>query len=147
MANEAAPSSPQPSSPAQQIQPLEAQALPPLLPPETKSPFQVNQQVNFYQQIPPGAWDRLSPTQVYDLTKEMIKTADVIDKRHFDYAMSTTAKRSGIDTLSIIVGGVIACLGIGGAIYLAMTGHEMIALSISLPLATILAVVVGRKLR
>lgn len=55
-------------------------------------------------------------------------------------------KRSARDKISMFIGGTIALLGIGGAIYLGITGHDMIALSISLPLATILAVVVGRRL-
>lgn len=42
-------------------------------------------------------------------------------------------------------GSVIAVLGFGFTAYLAMQGHEMIALTISLPLATILAIIVGNK--
>jgi hypothetical protein len=63
--------------------------LPP--PPETKFPFQFNQQVNVYQ-IPQNAWDRLSATEIMELTKVIIEHSDVVDKRHFDYAMEE-AKR------------------------------------------------------
>ena len=124
----------------------ESQALPPVNPPATKTPLQLNQQVNVYQQIPPNAWNSLSQAQVFELTKDILKLSDGIDKRHFDHATNLADKRSARDKISMGVGGAIAILGIGGAIYLGANGHEMIAMSISLPLATILAVVVGRRL-
>lgn len=146
MVDEAIPPFPKPSSPSKENTPAEAQPLPVLRPPETKTPLQLNQQVNVYQQIPPSAWDSLSQAQVFELTKDILKLSDVIDKRHFDYATSMAAKRSARDKIGMVIGGAIAILGIGGAIYLGTNGHDMIAMSISLPLATILAVVVGRRL-
>ena len=142
MASEPTPSPQGPSDITQK----ESEHLPVLPPPNTKTPLQFNQQVNVYQQIPPNAWDTLSQAQVFELTKDILRLSDVIDKRHFDHATNMIDKRSARDKISMVIGGAIALLGIGGAIYLGTTGHDMIALSISLPLATILAVVVGRKL-
>jgi len=141
------PSSSQIPSLSTDIAPQEPQPIPPIHPPTTKTPSQFNQQVNVYQQIPPNAWNSLSQDQVFELTKDILKMSDVIDKRHFDHATNMADKRSARDKISMGIGGAIAFLGIGGAIYLGANGHEMIALSISLPLATILAVVVGRRLR
>lgn len=42
-------------------------------------------------------------------------------------------------------GSVIAIAGFAATVYLATSGHEMIALTISLPLATILAIIVGNR--
>jgi hypothetical protein len=120
--------------------------LPPLPTPDTKTPVQLNQQVNVYQQIPPSAWDKLSANQIVDLTQHITNVMDGIDKRHFDYAMYTADKHNTRSTLSILFGGVIACIGISGTIYLAMNGHDLIAISIMGPLATILAILVGARL-
>ena len=37
---------------------------PPPNPPQTKTPVQFNQQLNYYQQIPSSAWDGLSNEQI-----------------------------------------------------------------------------------
>ena len=79
-----------------------------------------------------------------DLSKYIITTANTLDERHFQYAMDRAEKRSMKDKLRHGIGGMIACVGMIGSIYLAMNGHDFIALSLSLPLATILAVIVGR---
>ncbi len=146
MADESTPPSPQDPSFPTDLTTKESQPLPPLNPPSTKTPLQFNQQVNVYQQIPPSAWNTLSQSQVFELTKEILKMSDVIDQRHFDHATNLAAKRSARDKISICIGGTIALLGIGGAIYLGANGHDMIAMAISLPLATIIAVVVGRRM-
>lgn len=145
MADENSPTPPK-SHPQNEVVPKDPQSLPPLNPPATKTPLQFNQQVNVYQQIPSSAWDSLTQGQVFELTKEILKLSDTIDKRHYEHATNMAEKRSVREKLSISVGGAISFLGIGGAIYLGINGHDMIAMSISLPLATILAVVVGRRL-
>ena len=127
-------------------QSIEPASLPPIRAPETKTKVHFNQQVNYYQPIPQHAWDKLSAEQICDLTKEMIRTADGIDTRHFDYAMELAKKRDTRDKLTYFIGGAIAILGIGGSIYLGANGHELVAICISLPLATLLSVVVGRRL-
>lgn len=127
-------------------EPAEAEPqLPPVSPPSTKAPVQFNQQVNVYQQIPQSAWDRLTADQVLDLSKRIIEQIDVADRRQFDYALEDAkAQQSGKRT-AIWVGALIAIAGFAATLFLATHGHELIALSVSLPLATILAVVVGNR--
>lgn len=76
--------------------------LPPVNPPSTKAPVQFNQQVNFYQQIPQTAWDRLAPEHIVDLSKAIIAQIDVADKRQFDYAMEHARKEQSGKRLAII---------------------------------------------
>ncbi|MGD9729613.1 MAG: hypothetical protein AB7V39_25005, partial [Nitrospiraceae bacterium] len=120
------------------------QSLPPLVAPSTKTPVQFNQQVNYY--VPSSAWDRLSPDQVYDLAKNTLRTAETIDKRQFEYAMVRLNQRTSREKLNAVVGGAIAIAGLAGAVYLGSLGHDVIATAIAAPLATIIAIVVGRKL-
>ena len=140
----AGPTPAQPSAKDPQV--AEEPTLPPLPTPRTKTPVQFNQQVNVYQQIPSTAWDKLSNVQTFELTKQIIQAMDVIDKRHFDFAMDAAEKGSASDKRNTIVGGIIAVVGIGGAVFLGVTGHEAIAVAVAAPIATIIAVVVGRKL-
>lgn len=125
----------------------EAEAEPPQIsPPKTKAPVQFNQQVNVYQQIPPSAWDRLSADQVVDLSKEILRVMDATDSRQFQYAMDQAKRGDTSRTRTTIAGTVITVIAFGLTAYLAIAGHEIIAMSISLPLATILAIVVGNKI-
>ncbi|HEV2200020.1 MAG TPA: hypothetical protein VGR73_09370 [Bryobacteraceae bacterium] len=59
--------------------------IPPVLPPRTSAPFQFNQQVNI-QQIPPKVWDKLTPDQIFELSRKIIDQVEVMDKRQFDIA-------------------------------------------------------------
>ena len=70
---------------------------------------------------------------------------DVADKRQFDYAIEQNKAACSGKKMAILCGSVICLGGFGSGIYLGMQGHEAIALSVTLPLATILAVVVGRR--
>lgn len=65
--------------------PTDPPSLPPVVPPQTATPFQVNQQFNV-QQIPPKVWDKLSPEQIFELSKNVIAQVDKIDERHFEHA-------------------------------------------------------------
>ena len=60
--------------------------LPPMTSPSTKTPFQVNQQFNI-QQIPPRAWERLSPEQIVDVSKTVLDQVERTDQRQFTWAM------------------------------------------------------------
>jgi hypothetical protein len=113
-------------------------------PPETKFPLQFNQQVNVYQ-IPQNAWDRLTPQETVELTKVILEKADAADRRHFEFAMNQAKMEDAGRELSIKLGSVIALAGFIAAGVLAMYGHELAAVTISLPLATILAVIVGNR--
>ena len=119
--------------------------LPPVSPPSTKTPVQFNQQVNVYQQIPPSAWDRLSADQIVELSKIIVKQIDIADKRQFEYAIEQAKADCSGKKMALVCGAAIALGGFGGTIYLGMHGHEFIALSIALPLGTILAVIVGNR--
>jgi len=131
-----APSEPAPSEPV----------LPIIVPPQTSAPVQFNQQLNLsVQQIPSSAWDRLSAAQIVDISKQIITQIDATDQRHFDYAMEKVRRSTSGRKVAIWCGGLIFLVGVAATTYLATHGHEMIALTISLPLATILAVVVGNR--
>jgi hypothetical protein len=112
----------------------EAQPLPPVVPPQTKAPFTFNQQVNI-QNIPPQAWDRLSPDQV-----------DRIDKRRFDWAMERAKRTDSMHARALVIGGIVALVGLSGVVYLAAQGHEVVAAIIGTFLATVVAVVLGNRL-
>jgi len=119
--------------------------LPPVSPPSTKAPVQFNQQVNVYQQIPLSAWDRLNADQIVELSKVILEQIDVADKRQFEYAIEQNRADGSGKKMALVCGAAIALGGFGGTVYLGMHGHELIALSIALPLATILAVIVGNR--
>ena len=124
----------------------DTQALPPVVPPHTSAPVQFNQQLNLsIQQIPTSAWDRLTPAQVVDISKTIIGQIDASDKRHFDYAMEEIKRSSAGKRVSIVCGSVVALLGYGITGYLAMHGHDLIAMAIALPITTVLAVIIGRR--
>ena len=71
--------------------------------PDTKAPVTINTQINV-QQIPKTAWDRLSPDQVLELSKHILTSMDVIDSRHFEYAMKRAERDDHGKRLSVIVG-------------------------------------------
>jgi hypothetical protein len=119
--------------------------LPPVQPPATKAPIQFNQQVNFYQQIPSSAWDRLSPEQILDLSKAIIQHIDVSDQRQFDWAKTQAASADAGKRAAIVWGSAITLAGFMATVYMGLHGHELIALTISLPLSTILAIIVGNR--
>jgi hypothetical protein len=80
-----------------------------------------------------------------DLSKCVMSQIDAIDRRHMEFAMDEAKRQASGQKLCVVVGALIFSIGIIAAIYLGMSGHEFIALSISLPLATIVAVVVGNR--
>lgn len=124
----------------------DASAEPPeIVPPKTKAPVQFNQQNNFYQQIPSNAWDRLNSEQIVELSKKVLDHANEIDKRNYDFAI----KRVDIDEKrgrrNLYIGAIVAVAGIIVSGYLSVQGHELVATTISLPLATIIAILVGNR--
>ena len=120
--------------------------LPAVVPPQTSAPVQFNQQLNLsIQQIPSSAWDRLSPEQVVDISKRIVDQIDATDKRHFDYAMDGVKRSASGKKVAICVGAVVSVAGFAATTFLAIYGHEIVALSVALPLATIIAMIVGRR--
>lgn len=80
-----------------------------------------------------------------DLSRTIIQQIDVADKRQFDYAIDQAKKEESRKKFTTICGAIVAIVGFGLTGYLAMHGHEFVALTVSLPLATILAIIVGNK--
>ena len=80
-----------------------------------------------------------------DLSKRIIEQIDVADKRQFEYAVAEANSQKSGKRTAICIGAIIAVAGFAATVFLASNGHEIIALSISLPLATILAVIVGNR--
>ena len=119
---------------------------PPPTPPQTKTPVQFNQQLNFYQQIPSSAWDDLSNDQIVDLSKSILIQMDRFDERQFKFAMDQAGKLDSTRRRILLAGSSVAIIGFATAAYLALNGHTFVAMSISIPLATILAVIVGNKI-
>src|SRR6266571_1884452 len=65
--------------------------LPPVSPPATKTPFQLNQQINI-QQIPPKAWDKLSPDQIVELSKVIVAQIEKSDERQYNEGVRLTVE-------------------------------------------------------
>jgi hypothetical protein len=124
---------------------VSAEELPAINPPQTKTPISFNQQVNNFQQIPPSAWDGLTPEQRLELTRSILAQMDAMDKRHYDFAITHVNAEAKRGTVGTICGSIIALVGFSMAGYLALHGQTIAALSISMPLATILAIVVGNR--
>ena len=70
---------------------------------------------------------------------------DVADQRQFDYALKQTASESSGKKIAILCGAAVALVGFGGAAYLGVHGQATVALSISLPITTILAILIGKR--
>jgi hypothetical protein len=124
--------------------PVEAELLPPVVPPSTKTPFTFNQQVNI-QNIPSKAWDKLSPEQIVDLSKTIIEQVDKIDRRHFDWAMDCAVRSEKTHKMAMSIGGGIAIVGILAVGYLSLEGHQLVAGMMGTFLATIIAVALGNR--
>jgi hypothetical protein len=133
--------------PAKTEQPtaLEVQ-LPPLKPPQTIAPVQFNQQVNLsIQQIPTSAWDKLSSEQILEVSKQIIGQVDAADKRQYEYAMEEIRHSSSGKRMAVICGSVVTAAGYLISGYLAAHGQSLVAACISLPITTVLAVLVGSR--
>lgn len=123
---------------------VKAEELPAISPPETKTPVTFNQQINV-QQIPPSAWDGLTPAQRMELSKAILTQMDTMDDRHYKFALKRVETETTRGTIRTVCGTLIAISGFSFAAYLAMHEQTILAMTISLPLATILAIVVGNR--
>jgi fatty acid desaturase len=70
---------------------------------------------------------------------------DSMDKRHYDFAVTHVRAEATRSNVGSICGALIAVLGFSLSGYLSLHGETIVALSISMPLATILAIVVGNR--
>jgi hypothetical protein len=127
------------------VDPIQAEpALPPVVPPATKTPFQFNQQINI-QQIPQKALEKLSPDQLFELSKAVLQQFERSDERHFTHAMEQIKSSAKTQGIAMIVGGLIAVGGVGAVTYLTMQGHQVIAAMLGTFLATVIAVTIGNR--
>ena len=120
-------------------------ALPPLVPPNTKTPGVFNQQVNI-NQIPTHVLDKLSAEQIANLTSSIMTQAEKMDERRFTFARESQASSAKNDMIAIVIGGVVALGGFVAVAYLAATGNGIVAGTLASFIATIIAVVVGKKI-
>ncbi len=120
-------------------------ALPPVSPPKTNAPFQFNQQVNI-QQIPPRVWEKLSPEQIVDLSKTILRQVDEMDSRHFTFAMESSKKSAQVARIGIFVGGLIAVVGLCVGTYLCLHENAVVGGIIVTFLATTISHVVGSRI-
>ncbi|MBX9601893.1 MAG: hypothetical protein K2X35_12845 [Bryobacteraceae bacterium] len=116
------------------------------MPPQTRTPVTFNQQINV-QHIPQRAWEKLSPDQIFELSKQVIEQVDRIDTRHFEWAKQASQQQEERHKRSTLVGGLVGTAGLLIVTYLTMNGHEVIAAIIATFLVTLVAVIVGRQLR
>jgi len=146
MPDEGIPTDLQPNSATGESSSISASAEPPeIVPPKTKAPVHFNQQNNFYQQIPTSAWDRLSNEQVVDLSAQILRIADAQDERHYQFSKEKLSRLEQQNKRNLFVGSLVVLTGFGITGFLAMHGHELVAVTISGPLATILAMLVGNR--
>ena len=80
------------------------------------------------------------------LTSKIIDQADRMDSRHFEIAKQQSLDSGKNGRIAVMVGGGVAVVGLGTVAYLAASGNPNVAAVIGTFLATIIAVVVGRKL-
>lgn len=80
-----------------------------------------------------------------ELSKVIVNQIDVADKRQFDYALKQTESETAGKKVAILCGAAVALAGFGGAAYLAVHSQATVALSISLPITTILAILIGKR--
>lgn len=134
-----------PDSATVEVLTAKSDELPAINPPATKTPVSFNQQINNFQQIPPSAWDGLTPEQRMELSKSILSQMDAMDQRHYEYAIKRVNTDTTRGTIRAVCGTLITVAGFSIAGYLGMHSQEILALSISMPLATILAIVVGNR--
>jgi hypothetical protein len=82
---------------------------------------------------------------VAELSKVIVNQIDIADKRNFEYALKQADSENAGKKMAIVCGSVVALAGFAGAAYLAIHSQPVVALSISLPITTILATLIGKR--
>jgi hypothetical protein len=80
------------------------------------------------------------------LSQQILKISDDQDERHFIFSKEKLNRMEGQSRRNLFVGSFVVLVGFGLTGYLAMHSHELVALTISLPLATIVAMLVGNRI-
>lgn len=109
---------PAPQSPG--IEPIPAN------PPDTKTPVQLNQQVNVYQQIPANVWERFTPDQALQAMHLILEHAEQTDRRHFEFAMDQAKKAHASEKVRFWLGTAAYVLGYCVAAVLALQAHPIV---------------------
>jgi len=123
----------------------EPAAPPPVIPPATRTPFQINQQINI-QQLPPKALEKLSADQLFELSKTAIAQFERTDERQFKLAMEQITSSTKSHRIGTYVGGVLALCGFSAVTYLTIQGHQVVAAIIGTFLATVISITIGNRM-
>ena len=98
----------------------------PASPPDTKTPVQLNTQINVYQQIPANVWERFTPEEALRAIEMLLVHAEQVDKRHFDFAMDQARKAHASEKARFWLGTAAYALGYCAAVVLALYSHPVV---------------------
>ena len=95
--------------------------------------------------LPATAWNRLSGAQLEKILLNVLELTKTQDDRRFQLSMQqfAAANRNAMHTRYL--GAFIATVGLGAAVYLASIGQTTAAATIGTAVATMVAVIVGKK--
>jgi hypothetical protein len=84
---------------------------------------------------------------VVELSKRVLDHANELDKRAYEFAKERVGRDDQRGKRNLYLGSIIVVVAFLIAGYLSLHGHDFIASTISLPLVTLLAMLVGNKLK
>lgn len=101
-------------------------------------------QLNFTN-LPTAAWSKLNSSQLEKILLNVLELTRVQDDRRFQITMEQlkAANRGAIQTRYL--GGFIAVAGLAAVVYLASIGQVAAATGIGASVATLVAVIVGKR--
>lgn len=115
--------------------------------PKTDAPIaQVFNQQNNFNAIPTTAWDRLSSDQTVDLTKFLVENVSQTEEKRLNHEAHRLNIEAQRVNLSILIGFLLAVVGIAAIAYLGLNGQTQIAGNLATALTTLIAVVTGARL-
>lgn len=112
-------------------------------PPQTAARFEFTPQINVLTSR--SALDGLAPDQIMELAARALHTMDEVDKRRHAAEMERIKSDRNQQGAALILGSLIALIGLLAGAYLAMNGQSQAATTIFTSLAVLVAVVIGRK--
>jgi hypothetical protein len=111
--------------------------------PKTSVPIRLEQAIG--PQIPITEWSKLSGDQFFSLASRIIELSGELEKKRLDQEQQRINHDDAVKARNLMAGILIVIVGIGAAVYLAINNQVSVALSITGPLATLVAVVIGRR--
>jgi len=95
--------------------------------------------------LPATAWNKLSSAQLEKILLNVLEVTKTQDDRRFQLSMEqfAAANRSAMHTRYL--GAFVATVGLGAAVYLASIGQATAAATIGTVVATLVAVIVGKR--